>query len=122
MSRPVRLQQWAGGCGERGPQKEGCNHEAGCQPCDMERTWAWGHGAWQAHLPTCRPPKMKEMARLRCSVGMARATTSVAAEGATPSPSPTAARDRKRPGSVPASRGTPAVAAAQGGSAVGREW
>lgn len=65
-----------------------------------------------AHLPTCRPPKIKEMARLRWSVGMARATTSVAAEGATPSPSPTAARDRKRPGSVPASRGTPAVAAA----------
>lgn len=58
---------------------------------------------------------MNEMARLRWSVGIERATRSVAALGATPSPSPTIARDRNRPGSVPASNGTPAVAAAGAG-------
>ena len=42
---------------------------------------------------------------------------SVAALGATPSPSPTRAREKYRPGSVPASSGTPAVAAASVGRA-----
>ncbi|GMH45562.1 hypothetical protein BSKO_13519 [Bryopsis sp. KO-2023] len=61
-------------------------------------------------LPTCRPPKMNEIALDLSSTGTALATISVAAEGATASPIPTKDRESTSPGTVPASNGKDAVA------------
>lgn len=113
-----RLRPWAGpGCPHTpaAQQRAHTHHHTSTRPTGFLLCFSLPPAALHAtHLPTCSPPKMKLMARLRWSVGIARATMSVAADGATPSPSPTAARDRNRPGSVPASSGTPAVATARG--------
>ena len=63
--------------------------------------------------PTCRPENTKATARERSLGGTTRATMSVAAEGATASPRPTAAREMQRPGIVAARSGTLQVASDQ---------
>lgn len=60
--------------------------------------------------PTCSPENTNATARDRSLAGTTLATISVAAEGATASPSPTAALERHRPGIVAARSGTPQVA------------
>ena len=65
-----------------------------CQPnCSM----SLGAMSKPRRLPAFRPPKMYEVAWERRLLAMTRETMSVEAEGATPSPRPTAALDKHRP-------------------------
>lgn len=60
--------------------------------------------------PTFSPLKMKDIERDLSDFGALLEIMSIAAEGAIPSPKPTKARDRHKPGMVPARNGTKAVA------------